>query len=40
MKKEPPGVLFKLFSNPLNMKIFPSNLVLFTLFKVFEEKIC
>jgi hypothetical protein len=39
MKKEPPGVPFNLFSDSLNMKIFPSNLVLFTLVKVFEENI-
>jgi hypothetical protein len=39
MKKEPPGVPFKLFSNSLNMKILPSDLVLFTLVKEFEENI-
>ena len=40
MKKEPPGVLFKLFSDSLNMKRLPSDLVIFTLIKVFEESIC
>jgi hypothetical protein len=40
MKKEPPGVLFKLFSDSLNMKRFPSDLVLFTLVKVFEDNVC
>jgi hypothetical protein len=39
-KKEPPGVSFKLFSDSLNMKRFPSDLVLFTLVKVFEENVC
>jgi hypothetical protein len=39
MKKEPPGVPFKLFSDSLNMKRLPSDLVLFTLVKVFEENI-
>jgi hypothetical protein len=38
-KKEPPGVPFKLFSDSLNMKILPSDLVLFMLVKVFEENI-
>jgi hypothetical protein len=40
MKKEPPGVPFKLFSNSLNMKRLSSDLVLFTLIKVFEENVC
>jgi hypothetical protein len=39
MKKEPPGVPFKLFLDSLNMKRLPSDLVLFTLVKVFEENI-
>jgi hypothetical protein len=38
-KKEPPRVPFKLFSDSLNMKRLPSDLVLFTLIKVFEENI-
>jgi hypothetical protein len=36
MKKEPPGVPFNLFSDSLNMKIFSSDLVLFTFVKLFE----
>jgi hypothetical protein len=40
MKKEPPGVPFKLFSDSLNMKILLSDLALFTLVKVFEESVC
>ena len=39
-KRNPPGVLFKLFSDSLNMKRLPSDLVLFTLVKVFEENVC
>jgi hypothetical protein len=39
MKKEPLGVLFKLFSDSLIMKRFSSNLVIFMLVKVFEENI-
>ena len=39
MKKEPHGVPFKLFSDSLNMKRLSSNLVLFTLVKVFEENV-
>ena len=39
MKKEPPRVPFKLFSDSLNMKRLTSDLVLFTLVKVFEENI-
>jgi hypothetical protein len=39
MKKEPPGVPFKLFSDSLNMKRLPSDLVLFMLVKVFEENV-
>ena len=39
-KRNPPGVLFKLFSDCLNMKILPSDLAIFTLVKVFEEIIC
>jgi hypothetical protein len=35
-KKEPPGVLFKLFSDSLNMKRLPSDLAIFTLVKLFE----
>jgi hypothetical protein len=38
MKKELPGVPFKLFSDSLNMKRLSSDLVLFMLVKVFEEK--
>jgi hypothetical protein len=37
MKKEPHGVPFKLFSNSPNMKILPSDLVLFMLVKVLER---
>jgi hypothetical protein len=40
MKKEPLGVPFKLFSDSLNMKRLSSDLVLFTLVKVFEENVC
>ena len=40
MKKEPPGFPFKIFSDSLNMKGLPSNLVIFMLVKVFEENIC
>jgi hypothetical protein len=40
MKKEPPGVPFNLFSDSLNMKRLPSDLVLFTLVKVFEKNVC
>ena len=36
----PPGVLFKLFSDSLNMKRLPSDLAIFTLDKLFEESIC
>jgi hypothetical protein len=36
MKKEPPGVLFKLFSDSLNMKRLSSDLAIFMLAKVFE----
>ena len=32
----PPGVLFKLFSDSLNMKRLPSDLAIFMLVKVFE----
>jgi hypothetical protein len=39
-KKEPTGVPFKLFSDSLNMKRLLSDLVIFTLIKVFEENIC
>jgi hypothetical protein len=39
MKKEPPGVPFKLFSDSLNMKRVSSDLDLFTLVKVFEENV-
>jgi hypothetical protein len=39
MKKEPPRVPFKLFSDSLNMKRLLSDLVLFTLVKVFEENV-
>jgi hypothetical protein len=35
-KRNPPGVLFKLFSDSLNMKRLPSDLAIFTLAKVFE----
>jgi hypothetical protein len=38
-KKEPPGVLFKLFSDSLIMERSPSNLVIFTLDKLFEVRI-
>ena len=40
MKKEAPKVPFKLFSDSLNMKRLPSDLVLFTLIKEFEENFC
>jgi hypothetical protein len=40
MKKESPGVPFNLFSDSLNMKRLLSDLVLFTLVKVFEENVC
>ena len=36
-KRNPNRVLFKLFSNSLNVKIFSSELVFFTLVKVLEE---
>jgi transcription elongation factor GreA-like protein len=39
VKKEPPGVPFNLFSDSLKMKILLSDLVLFTLVKVFEENV-
>ena len=39
MKKEPLGVIFELFSDSLNMKRLSSDLVLFTLVKLFEENI-
>ena len=35
----PPGVFFKLFSDSLNMKRLPSDLAIFTLVKVFEERV-
>ena len=35
--KKPHGVLFKLFLGSLNMKILSSDLVFFTLVKIFEE---
>jgi hypothetical protein len=35
-KRNPPGVIFKLFSDSLNMKILPSDLAIFMLVKVFE----
>jgi hypothetical protein len=38
-KKETPGVLFKLFSDSLNMKRLPSDLAIFTLDKVFEVSV-
>jgi hypothetical protein len=40
MKKDNIGVIFKSFSDSLNMKILPSDLVLFMLVKVFEENVC
>jgi hypothetical protein len=40
MKKEPTGVPFNLFSDSLNMKRLPSDLVIFMLVKVFEESVC
>jgi hypothetical protein len=39
MKNKTYGVSFNLFSHSLKMKIFLSELVLFTLVRVFEEKI-
>jgi hypothetical protein len=39
MKKETPGDSFKLFSDSLNMKILPSDLVFFMLIKFFEENV-
>jgi hypothetical protein len=36
-KKEPTRVPFKLFSDSLNMKRFPSNLVIFTLVKYLKK---
>ena len=39
MKKDNIGVIFKFFSDSLNMKIFLSDIVLFTLIKVFEDNI-
>ena len=39
-KKDNIGVIFKFFSDSLNMKISSSDLVLFTLIKVFEENVC
>jgi hypothetical protein len=39
MKKESLGVSFKLFLDSLNMKRLSSDLVLFTLVKVFEENV-
>jgi len=39
-KKDNIGVIFKFFSNSLKMKRLSSDLVLFTLVKVFEENIC
>jgi hypothetical protein len=38
-KGTPLEFLFKLFSDSLNMKRLPSDLVLFTLVKVFEENV-
>ena len=35
--KNSSGVLFKLFSGPLNMKILSSDIVFFMLVKAFEE---
>jgi hypothetical protein len=40
MKKDNIGVFFKFFSDSLNMKRLLSDLVLFTLVKVFEENVC
>jgi hypothetical protein len=37
MKKEPPGVPFKLFSDSLNIKILSSDIVLFMLVKVLDR---
>ena len=39
MKNETYGLSFKLFSHSIKMKRLSSNLVLFTLVKVFEENI-
>jgi hypothetical protein len=39
MKNEPPGVPFKLFLDSPNMKRLLSDLVIFTLVKVFEENV-
>ena len=39
-KNETRGVSFKLFSHSIKTKRVPSDLVLFTLVKVFEENVC